>query len=271
VDTIKQNKKEQFFDLLNQNQSLETSDRYKLINTGQVLGQLQKQGFEVKNFNASNVRKKTKEGFQAHMVELYHPKMQLTNHTDLEPRLLLWNSYDKSCSLQISLGLYRFVCSNGLVIGDDYAKFNMKHLGDIETQLNNFLPQLNTSLKKANNRIELFKSTHLTVSQSLQLTHNIVENTVFKNRYNVVKDNLIQYRFNASRRIEDDKTDLFTTLNRIQENIIQGGITYKTISDKGIKRQSTKKVTSIFTSKKFNNEVWLQSGLLLDKILKEAV
>lgn len=39
------------------------------------------------------------------------------------------NSYDGSATLQIMLGAYRLVCSNGMVVGKQFFNFSQKHVG----------------------------------------------------------------------------------------------------------------------------------------------
>jgi hypothetical protein len=44
------------------------------------------------------------------------------------PRLLITNSYKGECALSFKVGLYRLVCSNGLVVGNDLFKERVIHL-----------------------------------------------------------------------------------------------------------------------------------------------
>lgn len=67
------------------------------------------------------------------------------------------NSYDGSSTLQIMLGAYRLVCSNGMIVGKNFFNFSQKHVGgssDIKVEalqerifklienFNNVLPRL---------------------------------------------------------------------------------------------------------------------------------
>lgn len=44
-------------------------------------------------------------------------------------QFIVKNSYDGTNALQIRLGAYRLVCSNGMVIGKDYFTYSQKHIG----------------------------------------------------------------------------------------------------------------------------------------------
>jgi len=48
----------------------------------------------------------------------------------------LFNSHDRSKSFSISAGIWRFVCSNGLIIADSvFESYKIKYLGDRENDV----------------------------------------------------------------------------------------------------------------------------------------
>ena len=47
--------------------------------------------------------------------------------TEVVPRVLVWNSYLGECQLQGSVGVFRFVCANGLVLGDQFFSMTARH------------------------------------------------------------------------------------------------------------------------------------------------
>ncbi|MCP6727386.1 MAG: DUF945 domain-containing protein [Patescibacteria group bacterium] len=48
----------------------------------------------------------------------------------LSMTLIAKNSYDSSSSFQIMLGAFRLVCSNGMIIGQQFFKYNQRHFTD---------------------------------------------------------------------------------------------------------------------------------------------
>ena len=46
------------------------------------------------------------------------------------PEVFIKNSYDGSLQFQITGGIFRLVCSNGMVIGKVVSRYNYKHIGD---------------------------------------------------------------------------------------------------------------------------------------------
>ncbi|MDV1381624.1 DUF932 domain-containing protein, partial [Klebsiella michiganensis] len=47
------------------------------------------------------------------------------------PEIILLNSHDGSSSYQMIPGMFRFVCTNGLVCGTSFGEIRVPHKGDI--------------------------------------------------------------------------------------------------------------------------------------------
>ena len=58
----------------------------------------------------------------------------------------------------------------------------------------------------------------------------------------------------APRRTADAGSDLWSTFNRVQENIVQGGLTMKSTNGR---RMSTRAVAGIDSSVKVNRALWM--------------
>jgi hypothetical protein len=52
----------------------------------------------------------------------------LGSRHDGHPTLLLYNSYNGECSMQLHVGYYRFVCANGIVLGHGEQSLRIRHL-----------------------------------------------------------------------------------------------------------------------------------------------
>ena len=59
------------------------------------------------------------------------------------------------------------------------------------------------------------------------------------------------------RRYDDQKNDLWTTFNRVQENIIKGGLRTISRDERGlVRRNSTREVASVTENKRLNQALW---------------
>ena len=65
-----------------------------------------------------------------------------------EITLTLRNSYDRSWAFQATLGAFRLVCSNGMMIGEEFGNLSMKHVGG-DTKDSQILEHLDVIIQRA--------------------------------------------------------------------------------------------------------------------------
>src|SRR3990167_8074202 len=108
------------------------SDRYQFIPTARVLDQLATEGFFPVMASEQRVRLDSRRGFQKHMLRLRRAQ-DITSGLTLGqeiPEIVLLNSHDRSSAYQIHAGLFRLICSNGMVVADStFNKISTKHVG----------------------------------------------------------------------------------------------------------------------------------------------
>ena len=92
------------------------SDRYTYIPTIEVLRGLRKEGFEPFMVAQGASRVEGKAEFTKHMIRMRHAGQVETRPEASE--VILINSHDGASSYQMLAGMFRFVCCNGLVVGD---------------------------------------------------------------------------------------------------------------------------------------------------------
>lgn len=100
------------------------SERYTYIPTSTVLQGLRKEGFKPFMVAQTKVRHEDRRDFTKHMLRLRHASQ--INDTEANEIILL-NSHDGTSSYQMLAGMFRFVCSNGLVCGDTVADVRVRH------------------------------------------------------------------------------------------------------------------------------------------------
>jgi hypothetical protein len=76
----------------------------------------------------TRVRDEGKREHTKHMMRLRHASQ--INGAEANEIVLL-NSHDGTSSYQMLAGMFRFVCSNGLVCGDTVADVRVPHKGDV--------------------------------------------------------------------------------------------------------------------------------------------
>ena len=104
------------------------SQRYAYIPTAAVLTELRKEGFQPFMVTQTRVRDEGKREHTKHMIRLRHASQ--INGAEANEIVLL-NSHDGTSSYQMLAGMFRFVCSNGLVRGNTVADVRVPHKGDV--------------------------------------------------------------------------------------------------------------------------------------------
>lgn len=102
------------------------SDRYTYIPTITILESLQREGFQPFFACQTKVRDQSKREHTKHMLRLRRAG-QLNGHQ--VPEIILLNSHDGSSSYQMLPGLFRGVCTNGLVCGQSFGEVRVPHKG----------------------------------------------------------------------------------------------------------------------------------------------
>ena len=122
----------------------DVSKKYLFVNTETIIDDLDKLGW--KPVEAAQRKSIKEEGtiFSKHMVAFQNPDIKITSDDgdDAYPRILLTNSHDGMQAFKFSVGIFRLVCSNGLVIADEkFSDFKIKHKGYTFGQLRKVVKQ----------------------------------------------------------------------------------------------------------------------------------
>ena len=203
------------------------SKHYTHIPTAQVLEDMSKLGWGVVDAQQVKARKNTTKGFQKHLLTFRNPDVVI-NGADGDtvfPQILLTNSHDGKNAFTFTAGLFRLVCSNGLVIAD--KKFNdvkMRHMGytfeDLQVQIKEMVEQLPLTVESMNK----MKGIELNKKQMKSLAKKALTTRFTKDQLKVTKIDLDEL-INPVRD-EDCGNDLWSVFNVIQEKIIDGDFNY---------------------------------------------
>ena len=196
----------------------DVSDKYHFIPTIDVVNEIKANNWYPVSVSEASVRDLDKDGYQQHLVRFRHFD-DLLHPQDNAVELLLFNSHDRSKSFSISAGIYRFVCSNGLVIADSvFESYKIKHLGDRENDVALAVANITAIKPKLMRKIQTLESIELTQLEQESFARSSIPLRFDKHLQVDHTDLLIPHRD------EDAKDDLYTTLNVIQENLLRGNI-----------------------------------------------
>lgn len=238
------------------------SEKYQFISSNDIGRFFENEGFQLDGVSYANCRNENKRGFQKHLMLFSRPDLLIDGDNKLQ--LLVTNSHDGSSALKINTGVYRAICANGLVSGNDLYSQTVRHIGkSINEQLKESLYYILSHMTSLKNEVETMKNTRLNFEQSQQYLKNVVD-VRFKEIKNI--DSIDLSTVDKVRRLGDNQNDLFTFFNRCQESIIKGGIKYRTkksildidgqVVDSKIKNHTSRQVTNIKKSIELNKALW---------------
>ncbi|EBP9162788.1 DUF945 domain-containing protein, partial [Salmonella enterica] len=98
------------------------SQRYTYIPTISILNRLREEGFQPFFACQSRVRDLSRREYSKHMLRLRRDGQ--INGKEV-PEIILLNSHDGSSSYQMIPGMFRFVCTNGLVCGNNFYEIRV--------------------------------------------------------------------------------------------------------------------------------------------------
>ena len=204
------------------------SDHYSFVPTINVVNDLRKLGYECVDATQVKARKKSTNGYQKHMLTFEHPKYKIEGAEEF-PQLLLTNSHDGGNAFTLSAGIFRLICSNGLVIKtEDYGTSRLVHKGYSFEAVQELVNEFNVTLDEVLTRVTAMKQVQLTKAQQIEFAKQAALLRFTAKSYN--EDNIsdvvdIDGLLNVDRK-EDKGNGLYEVFNRVQESLVQGKYLY---------------------------------------------
>lgn len=220
------------------------SARYQFISSSDIIQRFAQEGWQVASSSVAIPRKR--EGAYAkHMIDLRHPDHEEINGS--VPRIILVNSHDGSSSARVMAGVFRFVCANGLVVGTTVGKEVVRHTGDAAADLIHRMQQLAKNTSKLYTQIDHWSKIDMSRAQRTEFARFAAQ-LRWGDAQRFSPDELLE-----PRRAEDDRGDLWSVFNRVQENTVRGGL--EGLSRSG-RAATSRPLSDISRSVDYNAQLW---------------
>lgn len=228
----------------------EQSSRYAFVPTSQVIEGMRSAGFMPVRASQSRSRIPGKSDFTKHQIRFRDMRNAVQNLGDHAVEAVLVNSHDGTSTYELSLGVFRLACLNGLMVAEGMVgTLRIKHLGDIVERVVNATSEILLQAPVVSEAIRTWKDIRLSNEEQLilaQEAHGL--------RFDEDKVSPEPTKLLMARRREDTGSDLWTVFNRIQENVVKGGI--RTYDAQTYRRNKTRAVTGIDQNAKLNRALW---------------
>jgi hypothetical protein len=247
--------------IFTESQKSNLSDRYEFVPTSDIVDFMEENGWFPIDAKEVKTRKQENKGFQKHIVRFRHPELSFNevngdgNFVDI----LLTNSHDGMSSFTFQIGIFRLVCSNGLVVKQaDFGTVRVRHLTKessevFNTQLLEAISTLVNQIPKTVAAIDVMQNTMLNRDQVKELAIKAIDSRFDKNIKNIDVNHIIDQLVLADRK-EDEGENVWNVFNRIQEKLLKG--TYSYINKNNNKVRKARPVNNIVQATKLNTELF---------------
>ena len=231
------------------------SEKYSYIPTSAILERLAGEGFlPVATFQGGS-RDDEKKGFTKHLIRLRHESLQLVTKDQIFSEIALLNSHDGTSSYRMMGGAFRLACLNGMVVSNGLLEeIRVPHKGDITGQVIDGCIDILSKMPEVSHSVREMEN--LTLSDEEQ---GIFARAALLVRYeDAALSPVTAPQILAANRRNDSAPDLWSTLNRVQENIIRGGVTYTQRDNNGrrVAVRHTRPINGIDQNTSVNRALW---------------
>ena len=224
------------------------SERYSYIPTAAVLTELRKEGFQPFMVCQTRVRHEDRRDYTKHMLRLRHASQ--INGAEANEIILL-NSHDGTSSYQMLAGMFRFVCHNGLVCGDTTADIRVPHKGDVASQVIEGAYEVLEGFERVKDSRDAMRTITLDEGEAEIFAHSAL---ALKYDDPAKPTPVTERQLLAPRRWDDRRDDLWAVFNRVQENLVKGGLNGRSANGRN---QRTRPVQGIDQNLRLNRALWL--------------
>jgi len=240
------------------------SDRFAPIATYDVVKEMQRQGFQPYSVQQGKTRVPGKAAYTKHLLRFradsfIQPKT--VGQTNVE--LVLQNANDGTSAYKLSLGVFRLVCLNGMVVGQSYDSINIRHTGrDVIGDVIEGTYRVLGDAPRVVDQVETWQGVSVNRNEALLLA-----NAAHQLRYpeaHLAQDDegyhaapVMAERLLTARRWDDQNRDnLWNVFNVLQENTIRGGLRGLGQRSGRTVRATTRAVQGIDQNTNLNRALW---------------
>jgi len=224
------------------------SDKYSHIPTERVLDDMAVLGWNV--VDAKEIKARKNQGFQKHMLVFANPEIVINGNDGdtVFPRILLTNSHDGKNAFTFKAGLFRLVCSNGLVIADEqFGEMKIRHMGYDFEALQSLITQMVEKLPLTVESMNRFKNKQLSEDQKQKFALEALGL-----RFDTDNKTFNVSEFLTPTRKEDEGNDLWSVFNLVQEKLVNGMVDYRA----GSKQRKARRIKNFQQDVKLNSELY---------------
>ena len=187
-----------------------------MVESLDAVREFQRQGWNIAG--AYEQRNKQNRKVGSHFIRMEHPDFKVTNSKgkiDAVATMNIFNSTTGAKPMELDLGAYRQVCSNGMIAHTSYSNASVPHTEKGQYSLQEILCDLGIRTQGVMEEFNKLKERNVSPQEAMHLATQAAE-IRFGKGHRIDVSQLLN-----TVREEDKGDDVWTVFNRIQENLTQ--------------------------------------------------
>lgn len=207
------------------------SNKFNVIQAASVGEAMTSNGLQLVSLSTGKAKHEDKANFQRTLSRYRGPEISKDDNGMPIYLDIIYDSKHMGRGVdKILLGIYRTVCTNGLITGSNFFKYAIRHNGNTYDNLNQGIVMALESAAKLTDLINRMKQVQLSVEEQNEFANNAVKLLTPKDTLQVMHHLL------KRQRQEDTGNDLWSVFNVVQENGVRGhsiGYTLRSVDNQG--------------------------------------
>jgi hypothetical protein len=225
-----------------------TSSKYTFIPTERVLSGLMGAGFVPVDARQTQARHSSPTHAR-HILRLRR-RFETISLKDAIPEIVFLNSHDGTSAYQLRMGLFRVVCTNGLIVSRGaFPAYCVSHRGDVVEEVVTGALYMSEEFDRLAAQVERMEQRHLLKDEQLRFA----EAALAIRFPDPAQRGMRPSQLLNCRRVQDLGDDLWTILNRVQEGLLRGGLSRRSLSGRLTR---TRRISSIREDVRINGRLW---------------
>jgi len=212
------------------------SAKYQFTPTFEVISHMESMGYVLTAAKQSLSGVELRKNYGTHICHFQHPDLYIKDTMgaiEAFPQIVLLNSHDGTRPIQFEMGIFRLVCSNGLIVkAQDMGSFRERHTRYSFQEVKDLIDSKVADLTKTVGKINNWSMIEMSETQRRAFATAALQLRTGSDR--VAEAHEISDILYA-RREADKPNTLWHTFNRVQESIIKGGFTMNNRTARAIK------------------------------------
>ncbi len=231
------------------------SPKYTFVPSEKVLAGLMSVGFVP--VEARQTQARSASPLHARHIVRLRRRFETVQLRGSVPEVVFLNSHDGTSAYQLRMGIFRVVCTNGLIVSHGaFPAYCVSHRGNVVDEVVTSALKLSEDFERLAGEVERMEQRPLLKDEQIRFA----EQALALRYPDPDKAGMQPSHLLTCKRVEDLDDDLWSVLNRVQEHLLRGGLTRRAVSGRLVR---TRRITSIKAEVRLNSQLWdLASGLL---------